>query len=74
MNTEKIIEDQVELYVLEQQMPLTYVDPLRNALRRAVEQARQQEREACAKLCDRFSTRQMHPAECAAAIRARGNK
>ena len=52
MNTERIIEDQVELYVLEQQMPLTYADPLRNALRRAVEQARQQEREACAKVCE----------------------
>ncbi len=30
------------------------------------------EREECAELCDRFAERQMHPAECAAAIRARG--
>ena len=30
------------------------------------------EREACAALCDRFALRDMHPAECAAAIRARG--
>ena len=29
-------------------------------------------REACAALCDRFALRDMHPAECAAAIRARG--
>jgi len=32
------------------------------------------EREACAALCDRFALRDMHPAECAAAIRARGEK
>ena len=30
------------------------------------------EREACAGICDRFSEREMHPAECASAIRARG--
>ena len=29
------------------------------------------EREVCAEICDRFAERQMHPAECAAAIRAR---
>jgi len=29
-------------------------------------------REEFAKLCDRFAERNMHPAECAAAIRARG--
>lgn len=28
------------------------------------------EREGCAALCDRFAARGMHPAECAAAIRA----
>ena len=32
------------------------------------------EREECAALCDRFAQREMHPAECAAAIRARGDK
>lgn len=33
------------------------------------------ERDACAKVCDRFQERDvgMKPAECAAAIRARGN-
>ena len=31
------------------------------------------EREECAALCDRFAERQMHPAECAAAIRTRVN-
>ena len=31
------------------------------------------QREACAALCDRFALRDMHPAECAAAIRARGD-
>ena len=30
------------------------------------------EREECAALCDRFALRDMHPAECAVAIRARG--
>ena len=32
------------------------------------------EREACAAICDRFQAREMQPAECAAAIRARGEK
>jgi len=34
------------------------------------------EREACASICDRFHARDvgMQPAECAAAIRARGEK
>ena len=31
------------------------------------------EREECAALCDRFAARDMHPAECAAAIR-KGDK
>ena len=30
-------------------------------------------REECAGLCDRFALRDMHPAECAAAIRAMEN-
>jgi hypothetical protein len=30
------------------------------------------EREACAEICDRFQARGMQPAECAGAIRARG--
>ena len=35
-----------------------------------------QERETCAEICDRFQARDvgMQPAECAAAIRARGDK
>ena len=31
---------------------------------------RNQVREECAKVCDRFAEREMHPAECAAALRA----
>ena len=36
----------------------------------------QEEREACAAICDRFQARDvgMQPAECAGAIRARGNQ
>ena len=30
------------------------------------------QREECAELCDRFAVRDMHPAECAAAIRKIG--
>ena len=78
MNTERIIEDQVELYVLEQQMPLTYADPLRNALRRAVEQARQQEREECLKICldyNRFYWMATHGGlKCAELIKERNNE
>ena len=40
-----------------------------------VELIRAAEREACAKVCDEFQARDvgMQPAECAGAIRARGN-
>jgi len=43
-------------------------------LEQFVNMIRSDEREACAKVCDRFAARQMHPAECASAIRARGNE
>jgi hypothetical protein len=45
-------------------------------LMRFAERAAAAEREACAKLCDAFQERDvgMQPAECAAAIRARGEK
>jgi hypothetical protein len=51
-------------------MGTPYVSP---ELRRLVEAAVEQEREACAKLCDAFQARDvgMQPAECAGAIRAR---
>ena len=32
-----------------------------------------EEREECAGICDRFAARDMHPAECAGAIRMRSN-
>ena len=42
---------------------------------RLVNRAIENEREACAKVCDSFQARDvgMQPAECAGAIRARGN-
>ena len=43
-------------------------------VKRLIQIAQAEEREACAKVCDRFAARQMHPAECASAIRARGNE
>ena len=51
-------------------MGTPYVSP---ELRRLVEAAVAQEREACAKVCDAFQARDvgMQPAECAGAIRAR---
>jgi hypothetical protein len=53
-------------------MGTPYVSP---ELRRLVEAAVEQEREACAKVCDAFQARDvgMQPAECAGAIRARSN-
>lgn len=42
-----------------------------SALDKAFKDGAKYEREECAELCDRFAERQMHPAECAAAIRAR---
>ena len=45
------------------------------SLERFAELVRADEREACAKLCEAFQARDvgMQPAECAGAIRARGN-
>jgi len=45
------------------------------ALEKVVAVAVAKEREACAEICDRFQARDvgMQPAECAGAIRARGN-
>ena len=45
-----------------------------NILTDALAQAKAEEREACAAICDRFQARDvgMQPAECAGAIRARG--
>ena len=50
--------------------------PLEQYIQRRVERAVKAEREACASICDRFQARDvgMQPAECAAAIRARGAK
>jgi hypothetical protein len=44
-------------------------------LERFADLVRADEREACAKVCDAFQSRDvgMQPAECAGAIRARGN-
>ena len=44
------------------------------ASKEAIDAAVAKEREECAKLCERFQARDvgMQPAECAAAIRARG--
>ena len=43
-------------------------------VKRMIEEAVKAEREACAKICDSFQERDvgMQPAECAGAIRARG--
>ena len=45
-----------------------------NILTDALAQAKAEEREACAAICDRFQARDvgMQPADCAGAIRARG--
>lgn len=43
-------------------------------LERFAELVAKQAREECAEICDRFALRNMHPAECAAAIRARGEE
>ena len=42
-------------------------------LREAWDTATRAERETCAGICDRFAERNMHPAECAGAIRIRSN-
>lgn len=44
-------------------------------IERLIQIAKADEREACARICDRFQARNvgMQPAECAGAIRARSN-
>lgn len=42
-------------------------------VRKIIEAAILFEREECAAICDRFAEREMHPAECAGAIRMRSN-
>lgn len=39
-------------------------------MREQLAKAREEAIEECARVCDRFAERDMHPAECAAAIRA----
>ena len=73
MNTEQIVQDEVENFVINSQW-LLLDDPLRHAIREAIKR----EREACARVCEE------HPdglkmlggdfVTCAAAIRARGNE
>ena len=72
MNTEEIIEDEVENFVINTEYVLL-ADPLRHAIREAIKR----EREACAKICDAHVgiwIVDAGPASCAAAIRARGNE
>jgi hypothetical protein len=68
MKESDVITNMVKLLELQQKRELVAVDMIAAAI--AVE------REACAKLCDAFQARDvgMQPAECAGAIRARGNK
>jgi len=73
MNTEQIIQEEVENFVINTEYVLL-ADPLRHAIRQAIKR----EREECAKVCEE------HPdglnmlggafVTCAAAIRARGNE
>ena len=55
--------------------PYCLDDKTKAWLERFAELVRADEREACAKVCDAFQERDvgMQPAECAGAIRARGN-
>jgi len=76
MNTEQIIQEEVENFVINTEYVLL-ADPLRHAIRQAIKR----EREACVEIC--VLTKKMckvmglptSAAEaCANAIRARGNK
>ena len=83
MNTEQIVQDEVENFVINSQW-LLLDDPLRHAIRQAITR----EREACAKVCesleipdtiegahpDYVDGKRMAVMQSAAAIRARGNE
>jgi len=49
-------------------------DTVEDLLKELEWQIAEREREECAQLCDRFANRMMSAEECAAAIRARGEK
>ena len=83
MNTEQIVQDEVENFVINSQW-LLLDDPLRHAIREAI----MRERDACAKVCesleipdpiegahpDYVDGTRMAVMQSAAAIRARGNE
>jgi hypothetical protein len=67
MNREEIIE-------MARQAEFVNLDLCSSELERFAKLVAEHEREACAKVCDAFQARDvgMQPAECAGAIRARG--
>jgi hypothetical protein len=72
MNTEQIIQEEVENFVINTEYVLL-ADPLRHAIRQAIKR----EREACAKVCDKEIEEWGWDADVVdvgRAIRARGNE
>jgi hypothetical protein len=73
MNTEQIIQEEVENFVINTEYVLL-ADPLRHAIRQAIKR----EREACARVCEKideeYEGEDVLATWCAAAIRARGNE
>jgi hypothetical protein len=63
---DKLIVKLTEMLEIQQKLHETTIDMIKPAI--------EAEREACAEICDRFQARDvgMQPAECAGAIRARG--
>lgn len=69
MNTEQIVQDEVENFVINSQW-LLLDDPLRHAIRQAIKR----EREACALVVEQAGIDGFETLAAAAAIRARGNE
>ena len=69
MNTEQIVQEEVENFVINSQW-LLLDDPLRHAIRQAIKR----EREACALVVEQAGIDGFGTLAAAAAIRARGNE
>ena len=76
MNSEEIIDMAIQAGASpdENKIWLMYAEEIETFAKLVAAKATAVEREACAKVCDSFQARDvgMQPAECAGAIRARG--
>lgn len=62
-------KNKVSEYIMQKGFAAGHGDTITDLLDELFVQAKDAQRESDAKLCDRFAAREMHPSECASAIR-----